>query len=213
MNDKANWYDGNFYGRLIDPIAGAAFAPPVLSRVESGASVIDIGCGTGALCEKLAQRCSRVVGIDLSSKMIGYAERRRGRNPSLPLEFIHADAASLAEHVKPPFDYAVMCMFIHEVDEKTRAAVMAEAGKVARSFIIVDYTAPGPGRTAPLNHLINRAIEFGAGREHYRNYRDWISRGGLDGFAERQGLAAAGGEVMKPGTVKIIRAYPAAPRN
>ncbi len=42
----------------------------------AGRDVLDAGCGTGYLARKLAQRGARVVGIDLSEKMIELARRK-----------------------------------------------------------------------------------------------------------------------------------------
>ena len=37
---------------------------------------LDIGCGTGELTKKLASRCKRTIGIDISKGMIEEAKRR-----------------------------------------------------------------------------------------------------------------------------------------
>ena len=38
--------------------------------------VLDIGCGTGRYCELLAKRGAKVVGLDPSSRMLDYAEKK-----------------------------------------------------------------------------------------------------------------------------------------
>jgi SAM-dependent methyltransferase len=55
-------------------------ADAVLANVPPGASVLDVGCGYGALIEAVAGRVAtgRWVGIDVSPRMIGLAQERRG---------------------------------------------------------------------------------------------------------------------------------------
>jgi 2-polyprenyl-3-methyl-5-hydroxy-6-metoxy-1,4-benzoquinol methylase len=45
--------------------------------IKKGSTALDVGCGIGTLSFKLASRCSKVVGIDLSRKMISYAQRKK----------------------------------------------------------------------------------------------------------------------------------------
>jgi demethylmenaquinone methyltransferase/2-methoxy-6-polyprenyl-1,4-benzoquinol methylase len=45
-------------------------------RVEEGERVLDIGCGTGALSLRAAERGGRVVGIDINSEMLAMARKR-----------------------------------------------------------------------------------------------------------------------------------------
>ena len=46
------------------------------SRVEEGTRILDIGCGTGALTVRAAQRGARVKGIDVNAAMLEIAARR-----------------------------------------------------------------------------------------------------------------------------------------
>lgn len=58
---------------------------PVLRRFlgdVEGLDVLDAGCGTGYLTRRLAERGARVVGVDLSERMIEIA---RGHSPDLDL--------------------------------------------------------------------------------------------------------------------------------
>lgn len=60
------------------------FAPLFLdfARVRDGARILDVGCGTGALVEAVANlgRGSKIVGIDPSRPFVDYA-RQRFTNP------------------------------------------------------------------------------------------------------------------------------------
>src|SRR5262245_1089338 len=51
----------------------------VLGRIPAGAAVLDIGCGYGVFCERVAERAGRVVGIDLMPAVIEAARARHAR--------------------------------------------------------------------------------------------------------------------------------------
>jgi trans-aconitate 2-methyltransferase len=75
-----------------------AMAMPVLQRLplRGDELVLDIGCGSGLVTEKLAQRLpsGRIVAIDLSMNMLVTA-REHLRDRSLPVGYVLADAAAL----------------------------------------------------------------------------------------------------------------------
>jgi len=80
---------------------------------ESGDRVLDLGCGTGHLTARLAEREGSVVGVDNSLDMI---ERARKSYPEL--DFVHADARSLADEVDGPFDAIFSNATLHWIPEQ-----------------------------------------------------------------------------------------------
>lgn len=202
---RSRWYDGLLYRLGADPIAGGSFLGTVSSWVFDGASVIDIGCGVGTLVVGLASKCSRVTGVELSPRMAAYAGRRLAARGIRNGEVVLASATELTSRVSGRYDFAVMTQFLHELSDGVRDAVMDEALKVAGEFIIADFIAPFPGGL--MGSLI-RVVEMAAGREHNGNFRDWLDRGGLDGFCERHALKVAEERRFTNGTGKIVRALP-----
>src|SRR5450432_2085244 len=62
--------------------------------VTTGATILDIGCGTGQDTLDLAQVVGpqgRVIGIDRSETMLE-AARARAAQAQLPVDYVHADA-------------------------------------------------------------------------------------------------------------------------
>jgi SAM-dependent methyltransferase len=50
-----------------------------LARLESGASLLEIGCGTGQATLPLVERGFRIVAVELGSQLADYARRRLAR--------------------------------------------------------------------------------------------------------------------------------------
>ena len=88
----ASWFDSEHYHRLYahrDRTEAAGFIEALLSRLApaSGASVLDLGCGSGRHAINLAARRLDVTGLDLSAESIGRAKHSEGPN----LRFVRQD--------------------------------------------------------------------------------------------------------------------------
>lgn len=85
---------------------------------EKGSTLIDLGCGNGALTKAPQERGYRVTGMDSSEELLGTA---RGKYPDIL--FIRADATdfSVAETVDAVFSNAVF----HWIDREKQADMLA----------------------------------------------------------------------------------------
>jgi SAM-dependent methyltransferase len=90
--------------RLLPPLGEAAVIAPA---VPPGASILDLGCGTGRIARQLVERGFAVVGVDQSAEMLQHA----GGFPTVhaPIAGLdlgrHFDAVLLASHlVNTPAD-------------------------------------------------------------------------------------------------------------
>src|SRR5258708_5909638 len=88
----------------------AAFSTMVFAAADPrpGERVLDIGCGTGALCMAAAERVvpgGEVVGIDISAPMLDKARSRAAAAGLTNAAFLHADAQTTT--FPQPFDAAV----------------------------------------------------------------------------------------------------------
>ncbi len=206
--DRTHWYDGAFYARFVDAGAGRGLVRHMDRLVDEGASVVDLACGTGALILALSEKCPKAAGIDLSSRMIGHARSAAARLGNARVKFIHGSAADAADLLGERFDYAVMTYFLHELDHDMRCRVLEEAVKITDRVIIADFISPQP---KGLNAFFTRIVERAAGREHYRNSRDWLVRGGMDGYLQRSGFEIRREIVPGPGTIKLVLAEQSLP--
>lgn len=177
---KDHYYDGWLYHLFVDPVLGRV-RRLVRDQVTAGSSLIDIGCGTGELLFSLADRCSELVGVETSSRMWSYANRRAQEQSHSNLRFILGDGAELRDFPTDYFDYATACMVLHEMDVSQRFRVLREMQRLARNLLLVDYRVPPPANFAV---VICRIIERLAGQHHYRNYLSFTRDGGLSTLLE-----------------------------
>ena len=182
--NKNQWYDGWFYDRIIAPNQDRLFLQ-VKELIGPESKVIDIGCGTGRLAFTLADRCKSVVGIDLSARNMERAKLMLRRQPNDKISFLHRGLSDMVSARQTHFDFAVLTYVIHEVNENERIKLLNEISLVADQIIIGDYLFPRPKGFAG---YLSKTIEFAAGREHYRNYKSYMARGGIYHLANQAGL-------------------------
>jgi len=186
IKDKKSWYDGKLYADMYKYLGGKTLDEITTKLIEPDTSIIDIGCGPGMLIFHLIRnsRCKRAVGVDLSSKMIDYANILKKRGNFQNMDFYHMNAVNLSEQIDERFDYAIATYVLHELPEDIRHHVLDEMKKVAREIIIDEYTVPQP----KLLGIFNWLMEISAGKEHYNNYRNFIESGGIEVLLSQHSL-------------------------
>ena len=182
--NKIHWYDGWFYDTVIAPHQDELFGQ-IKNLIEPDKNVIDIGCGTGRLAFALAGTSKSVMGIDLSKRNIRQATKILNRQPNQNVSFRHTSVSELLEKHTPRFDYAIMTYVIHEVAEKERIGLLRDLSQIADKIIIGDYWVPAPGR---FDSAFTRMIEFVAGPDHFRNFKNYVRLGGVEYLAKAAGL-------------------------
>jgi ubiquinone/menaquinone biosynthesis C-methylase UbiE len=89
------------------------------TRIEKGMHVLDLGCGTGTATLEIASRLEgtgRVVGLDLSEKMLGEAERKLAELGYANVEFVLGNASDLS--YESCFDYVLSTNAFHHFGDK-----------------------------------------------------------------------------------------------
>ncbi len=148
-----------------------------LLEVDSAKTVLEIGCGWGALAERLVDQCAEFTGVTLSREQLAYArerldQRADGRPPSLRLE----DYRDIAGR----FDRIASIEMLEAVGERYWPLYFERL-----------HALLAPGGIAVL-----QVITIAEGRfEHYRNHPDFIQRhifpGGMLPTARRVEAEAA----------------------
>lgn len=197
--NKNHWYDGWFYDVFIAPNQDRLFSL-IKNIIEPNSSVLDVGCGTGRFPFTIADKSKSVLGIDLSTRNIEKAKSNLAKNPNEKISFVHSTISDLISQ-NLHFDYAVMTYVIHEVNEEERVKLLKDISNVADKIIIGDYLVPKP---KGFWSLLNEVVEFAAGSEHYRNYKNYIRNGGLQDLANKAGLKIVKGIKNKPSTSHLV---------
>jgi ubiquinone/menaquinone biosynthesis C-methylase UbiE len=131
-----------------------------LSRLRSGESVLDVGCGTGtlaALAGKIVGPSGRVCGIDASPQMIARA-RAKAVRAGIEARFEIAAAQSLP-FADSSFDVALGTLMLHHLGRAGRRELIAELRRVLRPggrALIVDFTEPSAKRRGWGGHFRHR---------------------------------------------------------
>lgn len=183
ITDKRHWYDGWIYDRILAPNQVVPFSK-IRNLIPAGSNVIDIGCGTGRLAFSLSGICRDILAIDLSEKNIRTAKTTLEEIRKDNITFLHSDLASILNREGIHFDFAILSYILHEVESDERVRILKDTATIADRIIISDHL-PDASVTGK---VIREVMEFFAGREHYANYRSFISEGGVIDLAEKTGL-------------------------
>ncbi len=201
MNDD---YAGlsRLYSLVLEPALGALRRRIwTMARHVEAATLLDVGCGPGALCRELTQYKRDElfpVGVDRSAAMLSEA-RRQSRGAAC---FVRSEGTALPFADKT-FDVAVLSLCLHENEERVRRAMLAEASRAAKRLIVVDYT----GKGGPLT-WVGRIPERLAGRKHYKAYREFRQRGGVEGVLTRCGVVPAASAQALWGLARCVLTQP-----
>jgi SAM-dependent methyltransferase len=158
-DEIATFYETATGADATDPAARA-----VLGMVEGvhGQQILDLACGHGRLSRELARRGARVIGVDVSSRLLDSARRLEASDP-LGIDYRQVDVTAsdtLAGHV---FD-AVTCNYgLSDIDDldsalATVARVLRPGGRFA--FSILHPCFPGWGADAPSAWPPERGYHF-----------------------------------------------------
>jgi ubiquinone/menaquinone biosynthesis C-methylase UbiE len=99
----ADWYDYLMSDAPYD--AWCTFTEEKIAKYGKGKTLLDLGCGTGELSIRLAQRGFSVTGVDLSEHMLAVAQAKAEEN-GLTIPFFQQDMRELNGF--SPFDHVVI---------------------------------------------------------------------------------------------------------
>lgn len=170
---------------------------------QPGMRVLEVGCGTGTNIQKYRRAGCEVCGIDLSPAMLAEAQRKLG-----PEVGLHRADATCLPYADGVFDLVIAMLTLHEMPNASRPGVLSEMQRVLRTdgqLLLIDFL-PGSLRF-PKGYgirLFIRMIERIAGREHYRNYRDFMARGGLAPLIAECRLQITREKIVSGGNLTLV---------
>lgn len=195
-------FQGSFYKLLIDPVLSGLHRC-VVENTEPAQQVMDVACGTGSLSMAIACKAKNVIGIDLSEDMIITARRAALKKGINNIQFEIRDASDMSVYKDRQFDVAVTSMAVHQYNADLAIKILAGMKRIASEVIIADYNhnmPQGYGRT------VAWSMERLAGGDHYRNFRNYMQKGGILWFAGEAGLRIRS-EVTKNAGVFVVAVF------
>jgi len=116
------------------------------SRIKKGDKVLDLGCGTGALSLRAAQRGARVKGIDINSRMLEIAQIRADKTKlSQKIEFREMGVAELGQEEADSYDVVMSGLCFSELTEGELSFSLREAKRILKPgglLLIADEVKP-----------------------------------------------------------------------
>jgi ubiquinone/menaquinone biosynthesis C-methylase UbiE len=116
------------------------------ARIQADQRVLDIGCGTGALTVRAAQRGARVVGIDVNTQMLDIARQRTaGVGQALDVELREMGVAELDGEPASSYDVVMSGLCFSELTEGERAFALRQAYRLLRPgglLLLADEVIP-----------------------------------------------------------------------
>lgn len=186
---------------------GLRLAGVRMFRPSKRMNILDVGCGTGAHLELYQRYGCNLYGIDLSPSMLEVARTRLGASARLEL----GDATNMPyeAHI---FDLLISMLSLHEMSPQTRSGVIFEMKRVLKDdglILLIDFH---PGPYQPLQGWISKVViffsELAAGKEHFRNYRQFIAAKGLPTLATQNELEVEKQSILAGGTFAVLLVAP-----
>ncbi len=192
------------YDSLFEPLnKGLRAIGMKMFPSKDGMLVLDVGCGTGVHLERYQKTGCQVFGIDLSPSMLQVARNRLGVSANLCM----GDASNLP-YSDNKFDLIIMSTVLHEMPSAVQSAVINESKRTLKEdgrILLIDFH---PGPIQPIKGWINKSIitlaEIAAGREHFKNYRNFMANKGLPALISTHGLSVEQEKIVSGGNIALF---------
>lgn len=140
-------------GRLEDLYSSIA------EQIHPGMRILEIGCGTGALTRRLAERTDRIDAIDISADMLEVAQEKLQQDDLIDrVQLQRMDALALATHFQTgQFDVIVSSLAFSELSAPAQEHVMRISHHLLKAggvLFILDEVQP----SSPFSRFISALI-------------------------------------------------------
>ena len=195
----------SIYSTLVDPfLRKVRVFTPKFAGMKIGDKVLDICCGTGDQVFYYTKKGIVATGVDLNPEMIKIAERNKRKQDLKNALFQIADAQNLP-FKDNSFDYISISFGLHEKERTVRDKIISEMKRAIKkkgNLIFIDFQVPF---SKNFYSRFIKIVEYLAGRDHFRNFKDYIKQGGLDEILKRNQLQIEKRSYLKQKTIVIIK--------
>jgi demethylmenaquinone methyltransferase/2-methoxy-6-polyprenyl-1,4-benzoquinol methylase len=116
------------------------------SRIEKGQRVLDLGCGTGALTLRAAQRGADVKGIDVNPQMLEIAQRRANEaHLAHNVKVCEMGVAELGSEGSESYDVVMSGLCFSELTEDELTHALKQARRILKPgglLLVADEVQP-----------------------------------------------------------------------
>ena len=198
---KSNY---NLMAKIYDPIFYLALKPIRIAVMNELLKykekiILDLCCGTGNQIKLLSKHGFRNLScLDISGSMLEIAKRS---DSSIK---IYKEDATKTNFDNASFDVVIISFAIHEKDRNTQQALINEAYRIIKKdglMLVVDYVFDN--KTTKFGRILIRIIERMAGREHDRNFKNYIQNKGLSSLIKKDKFKLIKYNRMSSGAVTI----------
>ncbi len=141
--------NGNFLFNTIAPVYGLFYQKQKQRyreivrhaarelNLSGNESILDVGCGTGALCSVLHEAGFSVTGVDPAQNMLAVAKRQPENED---IRFLQADALEQLPFADKSFDLSIASYVAHGLQKRERMKLYAEMRRITKEKVILfDY--------------------------------------------------------------------------
>ena len=168
-----------FTAKIYDPILYFALKnirQDIIRLIPNhDARILDLCCGTGDQLKKLADTgFSNLTGVDLSTEMLKVARKNNKMATLLECDVQHTGLPGAS------FNNIIISLAVHEKPPRIQNKMLAEASRLLApggQLIVVDFSLDDQAKM--ISKIAAAVIERMAGKEHYRNFKTYVSNGGI----------------------------------
>jgi len=145
------------------------YASWFVAHIESGQTVLDIGCNQGKLTSALAARADFVYGIELSSKLFAQAQ---SHNSAPNIEYICADATTFDYSATRTIDCIVLSNVLEHIENRVSflRKIISQVSKGNSDGLKVLIRVPAVDRDWLVGYKKQLGIEWRLDKTHFTEY-------------------------------------------
>lgn len=132
------------------------------SQIKNGDRVLDLGCGTGVLSLRAAQKGARVKAIDINPRMLEIAQARAKKaNLTQKIEFVEMGVIELDKEEAASFEVVMSGLCFSELTEDELKFTLKEIRKILKPgglLLVADEVRPRKIHRRILNLLLRALL-------------------------------------------------------